>query len=366
METTVNQKIKRGPSTLVIVLLFLLLIGGGVGVFFMLKPLTDKKEPKEKQGSKEKKPSGATGRKVTTPHYTYDPAVLAKLLNRDNGGTAPPKGKPGSSPNTPIYYKDPTVLNEIANIAAQWQLDSSKMDIIRAKYDIGKQMVGRQPEEKQAIDEVLGKLDKVNFTSHPDKHYLAYPVYGTKEPQGKKYRAELQNILDRGWEGLNLTHSRDSTAPWWCKNIGLNLLVGTTWPNTPKTDDVWRSWAPRSEVDFFKKLNRHWVQDADLADVFINRHNTNQVVGRSHPDARAAYCATGMFEFVERWVEEIDRLDRMTEFEVFRYMGSEHAKENRWYFTYTNPNTGVNEENTTDNPFYSFINTTGKGGAART
>ncbi|BDS12738.1 hypothetical protein [Aureispira anguillae] len=350
METTAaNPRVRRGPSTLLIVLLLVLLVGGGIGVFFMLKPKG--KDQDQEKNPTDKKPSGASGRQVTDTHFQVPPTILASITN-GGGVTAPTPGELGSRPDKPIYYKHPKVLEHIAITASEWQKEGgARMDAIRSLYDIGRPMIETHSDAQQCIYEMFSKLAYIDYTSYPDRRYLAFPIYGTFEPKGKLYRAELKNILDRGWEGLNLTHSRDSSAPWWCREIGLNLLVGTTVSNTPKTDNVWRSWAPRSELDFYKGFNRHWVQDADLADVFINRHNTQQVVWKDHPDARAAYCATGMYEFVEDWVREIDRLDEVTRFSVFKSMRSDKNPD-RWYFSYVNPESGKDEKNTSDNPFY--------------
>lgn len=360
METNLQPKqpLKKGPATWLIILLIVLLIGGGLGLYWFLKPKKDapKKPPEEKT------PSGAKGRNVSNYQYKLPPSLVKSLMDQQQKPSAQ-QGKEGSSPNSPLYINSPQALELIANTAKDLQLNEANMDLIRAKYNIGKPMMGKSSEEQQCIEQLFEQLDNVDLTSNPQRQYLAYPVYGTLEPKGKLYRAELQNILDKGWMGLNLTDLRDSSAPWWCREIGLNLLVGTTWPNTPTTHNVWASLAPRSELNFFKQFNRHWVDDKDLADVCINRHNTQQVVGKNHPDARAAYCATGMYEFVERWVREIDRLDEVTKFAAFQWLQQPDAQGKRWYFTYINPDTKQNEENSADNPFYNFLNTTGKGGA---
>lgn len=348
--TAANPKAKKGPSTFVIVLLFLLLIGGGVGVYFALKPKT--KDDKGKEGTDTGEQGGASGRKVSTHSPRIPPHVLAKLLADQQNIVN--QGEPGSSPQNPLYYKSSQALNLIAMKAKEIQENPAAVDPLRAQYNIGEAMDGRNKDEQECIEEMFGKLLNIDFTSDPDRKYLSYPVYGTYEPNGKEYRAELQNLIDRGWEGLNLTHLRDHTQPWWLKKIGLNLLVGTTVYQTPTTHNTWASWAPRSELDFFKKFNGHWNDDKDLADVYVNRHNTQQVVGKDHPDARAAFCATGMYEFAKRWIAEIDRLDEMTEVLAFKIL-SDPTADPRIYFTYVNPDTGVDEENTSSNPYAQYL-----------
>lgn len=349
METATTQVVptpKKGVSTGLIVILIVILIGGGVGVFFALKPKKDQPEGSSAGNSNEE--GGAEGRDISDHQFQLTPDFIASVLAQQK--PSPTTGK-GSSPDNPLYYKSNQALELIANTAQDMQLHEATMNIIRANYDIGKGMMAANSEQQECIDELFSKLLNVDLTSDPDRRYLAYPVYGTFEPQGKKYRAELQNLVNAGWEGLNLTDLRDGSSPWWCQQIGLNLLVGTTVYNTPTTHNTWASWAPRSELNFFKKFNQMWVDDKDLADVYLNRNNSQQVVGKTHPDARAAYCATGMYEFVRRWISEIDRLDEMTRFEAFKWLQVPDENDVRWYFTYINPDTGEDEEETNKNPF---------------
>jgi hypothetical protein len=353
METTAVKPVnpKKAPSSLLIGVLIVLLVGLGIGVYFSLKPKTkdlDDETSGNDDGSGDDDENPANGRNVTNTRFPLTPDQIAALIA--SSAPAPNPGEKGESPTNPIYYKDPDFLEAVEEEAKKIQVETSsgRMDAIRALYDVGETMMGRDSDEQECIEELFGKLPNVDFTSNPNRKYLTFPVYGTYEPRGRKFRAELQNIINSGWEGLNLTKLRDDDSPWWCKEIGLNLLVGTTWSNTPTTHNVQFSFAPRSELDFFKKFNRYWVDDAFLADKYIDRDNKNIVV-RSidlswYTNARAAYCATGMFEFVKRWLTEIDRLDVVTRKEAFESLiKTPENPTGTWYVTWINPETGKDE-----------------------
>ena len=348
METAtavVSQKPKKVPSTLLIGVLIVLLIGTGLGVYFFTKPKKDDSDDESTTNNDEDDESGASGRTVTDTGFSFTAAQIAALLATPS--VTPTPGTKGHSPTNPIFYKDPDFLKVVDEVMYLFQTEESgeRMDIIRAAYNIGQGMMGRDTPEQECIEELFNKLPNVDFTSNPDRKYLAFPVYGTLELKGSTYRAELQNIINSGWEGLNLTRLRDDKAPWFCEEIGLNLLVGTTWSNTPTTHNVQNSFAPRSELNFFKKFNRYWVSDWHLADKYVDRRNSSlMVLDHNHPYARAAYCATGMFGFVQRWIAEIDRLDAMTRKEAYESLiNSEENPTGTWYVTYINPETGVDE-----------------------
>lgn len=351
METvaTAQPKPNKSPSTLLIVVLIIVLIGGGVGAYFLLKPKADdggnNSNNNNNNGDDE---GGANGRNVTNHRFPLTPEQIAALVESQAPGPTP--GKVGSSPTNPIFYRDPEFLIAIEEEAKRMQSETSseQMDAIRALYNIGEPMMGRDVPEQECIEHLFSQLPNVDFTSNPNRKYLQFPVYGTYEPKGRRYRAELQNIVNSGWQGLNLTHLRDDQAPWWCEEIGLNLLVGTTWSNTPSVHNTIVSFAPRNELDFFKKFNRHWVDDRYLGDKYVDKRNSSLMIllYENNPNARAAYCATGMYQFVIRWIAEIDRLDKMTKKEAFENLITvkpDDPDHKTWYVTYRNPATGVDE-----------------------
>ena len=346
-KTPVMPKDKKGPSTLLIGVLIVLLIGTALGAYFYLKPKTEDSDEEGTTADEDEDEGGASGREVADNHFEFTPDQIAAMIA--NTEITPTPGKPGESPENPIYIKDPTYLAAVEKMAISLQVEGGNngvMDAIRSSYDIGQPMMGRDQAEQECIEELFEKLPNVDFSQNPDRKYLAFPVYGTDEINGSVYRAELQSIIDSGWQGLNLTKLRHNNHPGWCKEIGLNLLVGTTWSNTPTVNHVRMSWAPRSELDFFKKFNRCWVADAHLADKYVNKNNSNQIVlSATHPDARAAYCATAMFEFVQRWIREIDRLDEVTREAAAKALAYSEDNPTGWHVTLINPNTGTKGEN---------------------
>jgi hypothetical protein len=339
--TAVQSKPNKNPSTPLIIVLIVILIGTGIGAFIYLKP-KNKDSVNEIKLDDDEEESGASGRTVTeTGHHLTDDEIRDLL---DIHEFAPTIGTPGSSLTNPIYFRDKSFMDAVDELAKKWQenANSDRIDAIRSMYNVGISMMGRDVPEQECIEELFGKLPNVDFTINPNRKYLAFPVYGTYEPQGRKYRAELQSIINSGWQAMNLTRLRDDNHPWFCKEIGLNLLVGTTWSNTPTTHNVMMSYAPRSELNFYKKFNRCWVSDRHLADKYVDKRNSNlMVLDHTHPHARSAYCASGMFEFVRRWIAEIDRLDSFTKIEAFEHLVNTPANpDGTWYITTIDPETG--------------------------
>ena len=331
-EATNNPKGKKG-STLLIVLLIVLLVGLGFGAWSLLKPKSSDGGGDDEEGG-----SGAKGRSNKSNSSLFTGMTedeIRELLNLNTQYQTPDDDK-GTITN-PWFINDPKFQEEIDKMYLLLQQSTERMDWIRAKYDIGKIMIGNNSDQNQAIKELFGKLQNMDLSG--PKYYLSFPVYGTSEPNGKVYRQDLQDLLNAGWQGLNLTDLRNSNEPWWLDHIGLNLLVGTTVSNTPSTHNVWMSWAPRTELDFFKRFNGHWVSDQQLADSFVNKNNNQQAVSKTHPDARAAYCAGHMYTFAGNWVKEIDRLDKVTRWEALRkLMAPKDKNGSGMYVTFIDPN----------------------------
>ena len=357
MEQTpaVNQAapaIKKGASTGLIILLILVLIGGGVGLFFVLKPKNDtKKEPKNPE-----EPSGAKGRDNVSsqnPGLTADQIAFlfgdssGGFNNGTSGGQTPPTPP---TPPTPIYIYSNQGQEFVREKMEHFQSRDDIMNIIRAKYNTGLSLMGTSSDEQTAIDQLFGQLNNMDWSADPDHRYLKFPIYGTKEQLGAKYREDLQRFVDAGWEGFNLSRRRDGNARWWLPNIGLNLMVGTTSSWTPNPDDVWFSnSSSRSHIDFFKRFNSFWVSDQQLVEC-VDKNNRNITVHPyNYPDATGAYCGGKQFSFAEKWLSEIDRLDKVTEWEAIRALTAsiEDGGDGVW-MTYLNPDTGTEEAKHTD------------------
>ncbi|BDS10869.1 hypothetical protein [Aureispira anguillae] len=376
METTaVAPKLKKGPSSRLIVLLFVLLIGGGIGIYFWVRPKKDADDEKEKNNND----GGSTGIKGRNNASSQNPGLTADQVaflmgsgsggfnngsqnpnhNDDKGTTTPPPPPP-----KPIYIYGTQGQALIQEKMQRLQAREDVMDLIRAKYNTGLSMMGNSPDEQQAIDQLFGQLANMDWSADPAHRYLKFPVYGTKEQRGAKYRHDLQRFVDAGWEGFNLSHRRDSNARWWLPNIGLNLMVGTTSAFTPSADDVWFSHAGvRTHIDFFKRFNSFWVSDQQLTEC-VDKYNRNLTVHHHHhANATGAYCGGKQYSFAERWLAEIDRLDRVTEWEAIRALTApkEDNGDGIW-MTYINPDTGDKEPEPTDptdsntNPNSDIIN----------
>lgn len=343
---------KKGASTGLIILLILVLIGGGVGLFFVLKPKKD--SPKEPKNPEE--PSGAEGRdNVSDQNPGLTAAQIDFLFGNSSGGfNNGTNGGGGEIPPTttvkPIYIYSNRGQELVREKMERLQSRDDIMNVIRAKYHTGLSLMSSSPDEQTAIDQLFGQLNNMDWSADPDHRYLKFPIYGTKEQRGAKYRADLQLFVDAGWEGFNLSRRRDGNARWWLPNIGLNLMAGTTSSWTPSPDNVWFSNSgARRHIDFFKRFNSFWVSDQQLTEC-VDKNNRNITVHPyNYPDATGAYCGGKQYSFAEKWIAEIDRLDKVTEWEAIRALTAkkEDGGDGVW-MTYVNPETGTEEPKYTD------------------
>ncbi|BDS12347.1 hypothetical protein [Aureispira anguillae] len=333
METTaVAPKLKKGPSSRLIVLLFVLLIGGGIGIYFWVRPKKDADDEKKESTPSEKIP-GRTDSSTHKPSLTPD--QIAAIFG-NSGGTTPPPDQ------DPLYYNSPQAQDLIRAEAQRLQAREEYMDIFRAKYNIGHALIRFNNDAQHAIDQMMAKLNGVDIVSRPTTRHLTFPIYGTYEPIGKSLRSELQNLLNRGYKGLNLTHLRDKEAPWWIESIELNLLVGTTNAFVPTPFEIWSEFGFRPELDHYKGMNGHWVRDQYLTKIVD--HGGTIEIHAWDVGAKAAYPAGTLYTFVQRWVEAIDHLDKITEWEALRYLQEKKG----WVFTFIDPETGVDHSATVD------------------
>lgn len=332
--TAVVQK-SSGVSTMVIVLLIVVLVGGGIGAWFMLKP-KKKDAPETSQTPDTKDDGGVDSRNNTSSQYqglTAD--QIANLFGTNLTNNSPGAGQAGSK-EKPFFINDAGFQSMIDTKANSIQQHTETMDLIRNKYDIGKAIVtGQNQDSLIALKNMFSKRVDVNG-NFPDmtaeKYWLSFPIYGTKELGGDKYRQDLQTFISKGWEGYNMTEKRHQGNPWWLPNMKFNLLVGTVNASTPSAHDVWMNYWSAEERDFYKGMNGHWKDDKDIADVFVNRNNPSERVGKTHSDARAAYCAGYMFSAVETWIAEIDRLDKAVRLEALRAIIAPKDKGGEGYY----------------------------------
>lgn len=335
-------------TPLLILGLVLILAVGGFAIWRVLRPKKEDEAPSKEKVENTTNPTPViTGRNnVSSQNHGLTKEQIAFLFANNNSSFN--SGNTGNEP--PPKQADPLYINGTrarALIVAKAEHLQSKvavMDIIRAKYDIGKELINFNTDTQKAIDSLFSKVPGVDVTSDPAKRYLTFPVYGKQETQGPALRKDLQRLLDRGWQGLNLSDKRDKTMPWWLPSIQLNLLLGTTISSTISADNIWWYWGQRSELDFFKDFNGHQVDDRWL--VKINDNGT------------PAYPAGNLYTFVERWVDAIDHLNKVTEWEAIRTLTAPVDKGgDGWHFTYIDPDTG-NDHNGAYDPQDSSTNDT--------
>jgi hypothetical protein len=331
-----NPSTPSSPSKTPLLILGLLIILAGGG-FVLWKVLRSKKDDDDEQQTRiqETTESGSeapviTGRNnvssqnhgLTKEQIDFLFANNNSSFNSGNTGNPPPPQQ-----TAPLYIKGTRARALIVAKAEHLQSKVNVMDIIRAKYDVGKELINFNSDTQGAIDSMFGKVPGVDITTDPAKRYLTFPIYGKHESQGVPLRVDLQKVIDSGFRGLNLSEKRDSSKPWWLPSIQLNLLLGTTVSSTVSADNIWWYWGQRSELDFFKDFNGHQVDDRWLVKVNDN--------------GKAAYPAGNLYTFVERWVEAIDHLNKVTEWEAIRTLSAPADKGgDGWHFTYIDPDSG--------------------------
>jgi len=322
---------------LLIVALVVLLLGGGFAVWSVLKK-DEKNETVNTKTSTEQQP--LTGRKDESGSIPELPQAIKDLLksNNDNSFGAPktPKTppdptKPPPPPPPPLYVNSVQAQQLIKAKAERIQGNDAAMNIIRAKYDIGKSLIDFNAAAQGAIDKMFNRVAGVDTTSNPSKRYLTYPIYGTHEQRGEQAYNQLLNLLSKDKTGYTLADTRHGDAPWWIDAVHVNLLIGTDTAHTWSADKIWWYQANRADVDWFKEMNGIGAEDKQLVD------------GKT--GGTAWYWAGNMLTFVRRWVESIQYLDKVTEWEAIRTLTASKDKGgDGWNFTYINPANGVDTE----------------------
>lgn len=339
MDSPTIQTPPAPPKTALLILALLVVVaGGGFAIWKVTRPKKQEKKPEEQKKEATKQPIVTGRNNVSSQNPGLTQEQVAFLFGNNNssfssGNTS--NNPPPPKQDKPLYIKGVKAQSLIAAKAEHLQSKPAIMDIIRAKYDIGKELINFNSKTQEAIDALFSKVPGVDINSDPDKRYLTFPIYGKHESQGPALRHDLQKLLDRGWIGLNLSNKRDPTMPWWLPSVQLNLLLGTTVSSTISADHIWWYWAQRSELDFFKDFNGHQVDDRWL--VKINDNGT------------PAYPAGNLYTFVQRWVEAIDQLNKVTEWEAIRTLSAPVDKGgDGWIFTYIDPDTGSNYQDSYD------------------
>lgn len=300
------------------VLLFLVLIGGGVGIFLATRP--------KKEEIATKTPGGGatlTGRESVT--LTEEEMVNITLTGNAAGGIKPPQtgittttagGTTTTTPPPPaIYIHSAQGKKLIDDMATALQSDQTTMNKIVKKYNIGSPFVSSQnfsAIQQSAIDKLFQNVQGV-----VPGDSSTYPIYGTQEPGGAALRAKLQNIVNKGVNGLNLTDLRDSSYPWWISDISLNLMTGSNDYGPMDPHSIWMGWESSDKLEFYKKLNGH-MQVSDYKWLL------------EKPNGKAGYPGAGILKLADLWVQEIDRLDESVRKEAILQL-----QQNGFNLTYT-------------------------------
>lgn len=341
-------KPKQKGSTFLIIALSVLLIGGGLGLwFFLRKGDDDQTKGEKKPNNSSSTSSGLTGREVSTKYNYTLPQWLIDKINDDGtelghgDGNGPRDPNELGGRNNPVFIESTTAINWIEDKVERLQMNGEIMDIIRSKYDIGRILTDYGKDKQEAVDHLFGLLPKVNIKS-PRKH-LTFPIYGKYEVDGKgrKLRSELQNLLNRGWEGLTLAPQpiRDNTAPWWIESVRLNLLMGTTDGHVFTAFGVLNGTARKTKpesLQYFKRINSFWVEDKHLVKTVSADGNIDVPPG--HPGAIAGFPSGSIWDFVDDWVGAIDNLEKVTRWEAIRLLQAPRDKGGDGYhFTFIDP-----------------------------
>lgn len=336
--TAVVQK-SSGVSTMVIILLIVVLIGGGLGAWFMLKPKKEEQTPETDLKTDNVKQPGRENVSSQNPGLSQED-IKRLFGNQDGafntGGNQDPKTP--NAPKKPLYVYGKDAQDLIKAKSAKFQQNESVMDVIRAKYAIGRTLI---QEPQHVLEKLLGMLAQVqgvDIMTNPTTSYLTFPIYGTLEPTGDKIRAKLKKLVDTPLGKINLTNARDNSQPWWIEELNINLLVGSNSASTPSADDIWWENKPhlRPMLDFYKAVNTHWVRDQWLTEMRLP--SGQQTNNANDAGAQGGYNAGHLVFWVQKWIAEVDRLDKCVEWEAIRTLTAKKAEGgDEIAMTYVNP-----------------------------
>jgi len=309
----------NSKSMILIVVILVILIGGGLAAWLLLKPKGEDKDKEQSAGGGSSDEPLLSGRTNKSGYYT-DEQIRNTILNyQKQSGDKKPGTKKPPEPKT-VWSESSEGQKLIDDLWQRIQLNVVEMDRLRVKHDIGKPFFTAPMNvgTRAAFKKLFGQLDGVD-----SEDYLTYPIYGRFEVGGQKLRDELQQFLDRGYEAYNLTNKRDPDESWWIDTLQLNLMYGNRSSHVHTADQIWWFKADRAGLDFFKQMNGHDVGDRVL-------------LRKAH--GKAVFNAGYLYALVELWVEEIDRLDRVTRDEAIEQLVADGL------IVRTNPNDQNNDQ----------------------
>jgi hypothetical protein len=273
-----------------LILAIVLVLGGGGFAIWMVTRKEDEPIQEQRQEGAELPP--VNGRLDVTNLYTEEELQHSGLVNKDS---------PDKTPEySAVLMTSTDGLRLIADRMEKIQLNKKDADLIRAKHNVGRTLVGNKAfstAANRAIDKMFGLVDGTTAGN-----YKTYPVYGKFETEAAPLRADIENFLSKDGQGYNLTSLRHGGNAWWFGSVGLNLMYGNGSSHLHSADQIWWYKADRAGLDFFKLVNGHNIEDKRLADEKRN--------------GKGVFAAWGMYNLVKEWKSQMDFFDKVTRIEA--------------------------------------------------
>lgn len=310
-----NSSLKQG---LFILLVFLVIGAGSFGIWRVLRPKTPEDTNDGTSNKTQEKPP-ITGRQNATNRYTAEQLAWTALNagnnkntnNNSGGGSGSGSGSGNDAPPPPppkaVWIDSKEGEQLIKERTERIQMNTSDLDFLRAKYEVGRSLVDTQSftaDQMKAIDKLFSQV--VGVISGD---YLTYPIYGRYERDGAALQRDLKTFLDKDWRGYNLTDThRHGGDAHWLGSISLNLIYGNQNSHVHTGDQIWWYKADREGLDWYKQMNGHNVEDKRLPEV------RNGIV---------SFAAGGAYMLAKKWLKECEYLDQICELEAKEALLSE-------------------------------------------
>jgi hypothetical protein len=290
------QPSKTKTPLLILAIVFVLSLGG-FAIWMVTRKEEEEEAPQQRQEGAELPP--VNGRLDVSNLYSDEDLQHTGLANDDLPN------------NTPQYEAVLMTSNDglrlISDRMQKIQLNKKDADLIRAKHDVGRTLVGNKAFSTKAnikISEMFGLIDGTTAGN-----YKTYPVYGKFETEAAALRADIEKFLSKDGQGYNLTSLRHSGNNWWFGSVGLNLMYGNNKSHLHTADKIWWYKASRSGLDFFKVVNGHDFDDRKLVDTKRN--------------GKGVFAAWGVYTLVKEWKNQMDFFDKVTREEAIKALERE-------------------------------------------
>ena len=271
-------------SILLIGLFLLMLLSGGIGIWYFTRP--EEEETPEVPSDKEKSVTG-------TLDYTNSLTTEEIISGQVNDPTKSALFAPNQViDNKTIYIKDPKAQEMILLMAKELAKSDEVVGKLKARIGIGRIFqngVKYTSKAQGAISHMFTFFQNV-IKDNPN----TYPIFSTWQIGGKDIQNQLQNFVDKGWERLNLSQYRAGGNPEYITALDLNLYYLKRGITTHSVDQIRWHKADQGGLDLFKELNGH-----DVGNIRLTEHSG----GKAH------FPAAGAWNFARDWISQIDLLD---------------------------------------------------------